>query len=309
MLVYIKDSCILQILDDVTMDDVVGSELIEAKNVENAEMKKEISTEKNNVELIVLTPETLRLNDKLKHGEKLMDPRCGRKFFIGKEKKFQHLLKLLCDAFDVDDVQEEIALWSLNMNKNCIRWVDLQPLLKKKLSDFFKNDRYYIFVEIVPVESSSSSFKKLQQALIFIKQYDASTGSSIFFDHHYFKLDQTVQDMRRHIRKIMKYDGDDKNIAIILDHGNDDQHTHCLLDTNKEIGKIATKSYDTFSATVTFEVLDRHTKPKYLSAFVCDRPTLSKRRKLSKSKPIDQMAENPIRTHQKIASHSTVLKN
>lgn len=262
ILVYIKDSCLAHILRPVDLNDLVSLDLIQN---EEAKEKIEMSREGRNYEVLLFTPEKLQMNSALKHGKSLLDHERCIKFTVGKTKKFSDMLDMIRDAFCLNDATKNISLWMANMQKDTIRYCDFDENKDKELRTLFRRNRANFFAEILPNGECSKAFDKTKHALVFIKEYN---GSQItFFGHHYFDLDQTVQDVQAYIREMIQFEGADEQIAIIEESGVDDRYVNQLIETNQSINEIITRNVDTFSATVTFEILSDNCKPKYLSLF------------------------------------------
>lgn len=264
ILVYIKDSCTPNILRDIGLEDVVSKDLIEAQM---KKQKLEAEFKKKHVEVIVHTAEKLQMNGQLERGKPMMEPRNGFKFAIAKNRNFGDLLQMLKTVFGLSDVQK-IALWLIAPKKPYLtRSIDVEELLDKRVSDEVKKNSLNLFVEIRPFEEPNANIFDVQKhVMVFIKEYHSSQKSLSFFGHRYFELEQTVDDLRAFIREAINYEGKDEDIAIIAEKGGkEDYRQDFLVDSNETIKNFATKSEDTFSTNVTFEILDSNRKPKYLS--------------------------------------------
>lgn len=273
ILTYIKDSEISQILRDVTLDDVVSLDLIQS------EMAKErIFLENRHLEMMIHTSEKLEMNDKIQRGNQLWDKRTGVSFAIEKDQTLNNLLQTLNTAFCLGPNTHKIVLWMVLMEKCAIRMINLDQHLNKNLSMLFKKCSANLFMEILPLEEpNSNQFHQTKHAVIFVKEYNAIKDSLTFVGHQYFKLQQTVQDIRAYIREITQYEGDDEDIAIIGEKGcGDNYNQHLLNDPKQLIQKFAVKHVDTFSAIITFEVLGMQRKSKYISAFLDHRSSIDR---------------------------------
>ncbi|XP_031626452.1 ubiquitin carboxyl-terminal hydrolase 7-like isoform X2 [Contarinia nasturtii] len=305
ILVYIKDSCKSQIMSDVSIQDVMCSDLI---NAETAKELLELTIKKQWIEVIVYTPERLQMNDTLKAGESIMDKRFGLKFLIDKQKSYSSFLDILGRAFKIQNVEKNLVVWALNSQKSAMHILDNDNLIdsEEEVNKIFKKG-CQLFVEICSAEQHLNAFDKTKDALIFIKQYDGDNLT--FVGHSYFSLEQTVRDIQIHIREMIQYDGNDKDIAIIGDMGVDEKYKCRKLHTEQLISKIVSKNKDTHSGTVTFELLsEQHPTEKYLSAFNSSnvstsqsnevkKPLLVHRSRKLPSNVASTQIENGIRVH------------
>ncbi|XP_055326657.1 ubiquitin carboxyl-terminal hydrolase 7-like [Sitodiplosis mosellana] len=264
ILVYIKKSCIPNILRDIILDDVISLDLIKA---EMSKQKMDTLFKEKYIEVTVHTAEKLQMSDNLKCGKLLMEQRFGMTFTIAKNKSFGDLLLLLRSGFGLSDTK--IGLWFITSKKYCIRSFDIQARLNQIISSVVKKNSLNLFMELLSFEEPNANIFDMQKhALIFIKEYDPSTESLTFVGHRYFELEQTVDDLRAFIRETIYYEGNDEDMAIIVETGFDENYRqNVLVDPKQLIQKFATKNVDTFSAFVTIEVLNSNRKPKYLSAF------------------------------------------
>lgn len=264
MLVYIKDECIEQILCDVRMENEVEKNLIEA---EIAKEIQRISMQDRYIEVVVFTPEKLQQTEYYASGKSLFDPNRGQVFTIDKYKQLSDLLLLLVAAFNVGQ-SGVIALWLVNDKKDTVRFCGTEAQSDTMLKNVFKKDRVYLFYELLPMEEAfSCSFNKAEDAFIFIKWYDPSKHSLVYFGHRYFRLQQTVQNVRQFIRDEIGYGDDEHNIAIIVEYGSSNDYSHRLVGKKEKISKITSKNGDTSSAIVVFEIVAESCKPKFLSIF------------------------------------------
>lgn len=255
MLVYIKTSCVPEILRDVTEADVGNKELIECEITKEIE---ELANQHRFYEVIVFTSNALQNDKNLKKSKYLFDPNCGHSFFIEKEKDSNDLYKLLLEGFSA----KSLVLWLLNIKKESIRTCDMQSFRDKPLKKLCNKDQVHLYVE--PLSFSSEPFEKSKQALIFIKEYAAVSTRLIFHTHRYFMLKETVADLQAFIKNALGYDGSTANIAIIVEKGSDEQYSCRKCDPKQTISEIATKFQDTHSAMVVFEIIDIGGRSMYI---------------------------------------------
>lgn len=260
MLVYIKTSCIQEILQDISEDDVDSRELIQCELTKEIE---ELANQHKFYEIIVFTPSLLQNNTNMKRSQYLFDSNRGLTFYIEKEKNFGDLNELLFKELCTKE-DHSLALWMVNIKKHSIRMCDVQSFLDKPLSKTCNKDRVHFYVEILSLKNPTMEFQTNKHALIFIKEYDFISGRLIFHTHRYFMLSETVADLQAFIKDHIKYDGDTKNIAIVVEKGAGDQHSCREWEAKHPISKIATKFSDTHSAMVVFEIIDQNRTPKYI---------------------------------------------
>lgn len=296
ILVYMKNSYIPQILRDIQLDDIASMDSIIA---EIANEKIDKLFKQNHFEVVIYTPEMFQMNTKLKRGSQLYQS-LGMTIFIGKEKTCEDLLRSLISVFHLGPDLKAIKLWPLTMKNGIIRAFDIDQKMDKKIRTLFRNGSVHFFMEIMPFEEPNfNEFDPMKHALIFIKEYTPSNKSLIFVGHRYFELKQTVQDIRAYIREITQYDVDNnEDIAIIEESGClETYHQRLLNDSTELIEMFALNRRDTFSAMITFELLNTHRKPKYLSAFINFRPSISpiSSRKIGSTLPATADPVNQIR--------------
>lgn len=268
MLVYIKNSHLPQILREVSQDAVVSEELIQAELCKEV---KQSTDHEQSFEVIVFTPEKLRMHEAYKRGSNLMDPSFGLTFIIEKETNMGDLVNTLGVAFSLDDPNKSIALWLLDSVNDTVRPCDTVANSDKTLSSIFKKDRVRFFVEILNMveEIELCPFDKSKHAIIFIREHDSSNevGKLSFFGHRYFRLDQTMQVVQSFIENQIGCDYDGKSIALIRESGSEDEYECELLSGNTKISKIVKKRVDTHSAKIVFEFVDENHEPKFITEF------------------------------------------
>lgn len=298
ILVYVKNSYIPQILRDIQLDDIVSLDSI---RTEMANEKTDKLFKQNHFEAIITTTEMLQMNAKLKRGRQLIDHSLGVTIFIEKDKTCEDLLQHLASVFHLGPDLATIKLWQFTVKNEFIQAFDIHRKMERKLRTYFQKNVIRFFMELMPFEEPNLNefkFDLTKHALIFIKEYTPSNKSLIFVGHRYFELKQTVQDVRSYIREVTQYVDNDEDIAIIEESGsNEIYHQRLLNDSTELIEKFATKRKDTFSSMITFELLNTHRKPKYLSAFINLRPSISpiSSRKIAASLQVTAHPANQIR--------------
>lgn len=258
MLVYIKTSCVQEILQDVSEADVCDMALIERELTKEIE---ELANQHKFYEVITFTSSMLQNDNKLKKGEYLFDPKRGQSFFIEKEKSLSDLYDLLRNELRT----ESLTLWLLNVKKGVIRMCDMQSLFDKPLNKLCNKDKVHFYAELPSFEDPPKDpFQKNKHTLIFIKEYDPITKRLIFHTHQYFMLSGTVAEIQEFIKYDIRYDGSADDIAIIVEKGIGEQYSCCECDRYQSISKVATKFSDTYSAFVVFEIVNHGRRPKYI---------------------------------------------
>lgn len=261
MLAYIKTSCVQEILQDVSEEDVGSRVLIERELTKEIE---ELANKDKYCEAIVFTQNVLQNITDLKKGQNLFDSNRGLSFHIEKEKKLDDLYELLLTELFAKE-NYSLALWLVNIKKDSIRMCDTQSYLDEPLNKLCNKDRVHFYVETLPLEHPPlGPFEKNKHALIFIKEYDSMSKRLLFHMHHYFMLNETVADLQAFIKDTISYDGDAESIAIIVEKGIGEQYNCREWEAKHSISKITTKYSDTHAAIVVFEIVDRNDRPKYI---------------------------------------------
>lgn len=265
ILVYVKDSCKSQILNDVSIDEIVELDLIKETTTSKLD---ELKKPHKSVEVIVFTAENLQMKDQLKSSESLLDQQYGRKFFINMDESYEDLLKSLGNAFKVQNAKKNLKVWGITKFKN-LKLLDNEDMINRnvQMNNIVKRLYMLLFVEICSIERPLNAFDKASQALIFIRQYDANrlTNRLTFVDYAYFQLDQTVQDIQTTIQEIIQFKSNENGIAIFADEGFAEKNIHRKLNRRQFIRNLFAKQKDTCSGTVTFEVLSEQNQiPTYL---------------------------------------------
>lgn len=261
MLVYIKTSCIPEILKDVSEKDINAKALIE--NEVTKEIDR-ISNQGSFFEIIVFTSDTLKEHVNLKSGQWLFDPERALSFSIKKDKSLGDLHDYLVAELKVCN-SNSMVLWLLNMKKRSIRWCDMQAHSEKPLKTLCNKDCVHFFVELpsLQVHSPMDPFNKTENAIIFIKEYDSKSKRLIFHMHRYFLLTETVAELQEFIKIYKANDDDTENVAIMVEKGFGDHYSCRKCEANRSIGKIVTKS-ETQSAIIVFEKVFGNHEPKYI---------------------------------------------
>lgn len=269
MLIYIKNSCLPEILREVTWNEVVPKCLIET---EIRKELKQLADKEHSFEVSIFTSEKLRMHDAYKRGKSLMDPSHALTFNVEKDKNLSEFLVMLGTAFRLENPHDSIVLWMLSSNKDTIRTCDFDANSDKPLNSLFRKDHVNFFVDILPVGTKAlSPFDKSKQVIIFIREHDLSIeiGKLSFIGHQYFEIDESIHDIKLYIQEVIGPDVDTKDIAIIAESKFDNQYSCKQYDDSTKIINIASKHGNTYSARIVFEVLtDGNHHAKYISEFV-----------------------------------------
>lgn len=267
ILVYINIESFSRILRDVSLDEVIPKDMIEAELSQEAE---ERFNQDQYFEAVVFTHETLEMCSQCKRGKCLFNRKCAMKnpFHIDKNKSFEDLIQLFVDSLGLAS-QSSFRLWTIDVEKDSIRLCDIRKQSDKLLKTLFKGEREHFFVELMSEEDAALfPFEKSKHVLIFIKHYDPANKKLSYFGHRCFGSSQRAQEIRAYIRDAIQFDGREEKIQLLYESGIDENYSHGLLQPNDIISKFAIKNIDTFFATVVFEILENGCKTsKFLKYF------------------------------------------
>lgn len=260
MLAYVKQSSIEDILREISLDEIVGADLIDV------ELCKELDEQINYdeyFELIVYTSEQFQICDQFKRADGFFNPKYAipNSFFIQRDKSFVDLYELFNSAFGVSD-GKSIYLWSVHVSKDSCRYVG-ECYKNQALRTIFYKDVIHFFVEL----PSLNPFKSNCQVLVFIKEFDTTYNKLLYLNHRYFMYSQRIEDIRKYIWKSIKYDGKIEEIAIMYERGIGDYYTQGLLQPSDQIIRAANQHNRSFNLFVVFEIREINQKPKYLRLF------------------------------------------
>lgn len=283
ILVYIKNSCITNILRDVSVDDIDGRELID---VEMAKEIEELANKHKSYEIYVFTPDRLRENTDLKRGQYLFNPNHALQLCIEKESTLSVLYDLLVAQLDVNE-DHTLGIWLLNMKKKSIRSCDAQLHLNKPLQKLLNKDYGHFYVEMIPL-AQLTQFETSRHVLVFIKEYVSNEQPLTFYKHQYFMLTDTLADLRAYIKnELVTSIESTQKIAIFTENGCDEANDYSCREWHRgeSLSKIAKKFNDTYSAMVVFEIVDRGHASTYGQLFDAKNPP-----KTTKSPADDEIA-------------------
>lgn len=261
ILVYIRTSCIHEILRDVSVEEITDRSLIEQELTKQVE---EFANKHKFYEFTIFTSDALTKNTNLKCGKYLFDSKHGLQIQIEREKSFGDLCCMISTRLGVNE-DKTLALWLLNIKKESIRSCDEQSYLNKPLQKLCNKNGGHFYVEILSLKDSAmGSFENNKHALIFIKQYDSKLKQLTFHKHQYILLYATVGDIRTSIENDMNYNRGTQKIEILLEKGSGEEYNCRTCKANESIGQIASKCNGTHSAIIVFEIIDAGYNSEYI---------------------------------------------
>ncbi|KAK7792272.1 hypothetical protein R5R35_013305 [Gryllus longicercus] len=200
MLVYIRDSEIKNVLQEVTEEDI-PQELVERLQ-EEKRMEQIRRKERNEAHLYMSVQVLLEDSFDGHQGNDLYDPDRAlyRIFRVRKQTTLQELLEMLADSLKYPI--EQIRPWpfSYRSNQTCRpTLIDIEADLHKTVIDVAENQNpWNVFVEVVPPDSGLQalpSFDKDSDVLLFFKLYDPKTKRIHYCGHHYMPVAAKVQEL------------------------------------------------------------------------------------------------------------------
>lgn len=200
MLVYIRDSEISNVLQEVTDHDIpseLADRLAEEKRMEQVRRK-----ERNEAHLYMTVNVLLEDAFDGHQGNDLYDPERApyRVFRVRKLATISDLMDMLSESFKYP--LEQIRPWpfSQRSNQTCRpTLLDLESDLHKNVMDASENQSpWNIFLELLPPDSGAAAlphFDKDTDVLLFFKLYDPKLKRIHYCGHHYLPVTSKLQDL------------------------------------------------------------------------------------------------------------------
>ncbi|XP_018335217.1 ubiquitin carboxyl-terminal hydrolase 7 isoform X2 [Agrilus planipennis] len=200
MLVYIRDSELHNVLQEVTDADIpseLADRLAEEKRMEQIRRK-----ERNEAHLYMTVNVLLEDAFDGHQGNDLYDPERAvyRVFRIKKTATMSELMEMLADSFKYPP--EQLRLWPFSHRSN----QTLRPSLLDLESDLHKNvidaaetqNPWHIFLELLPPDLEQTAlptFDKETDVLLFFKLYDAKQKKIHYCGHSYLPVNSKFSDL------------------------------------------------------------------------------------------------------------------
>ncbi|KAJ8938767.1 hypothetical protein NQ318_009122 [Aromia moschata] len=200
MLVYIRDSELQNVLQEVTDADIpseLADRLAEEKRMEQVRRK-----ERNEAHLYMTINVLLEDSFDGHQGNDLYDPERAlfRVFKIKKMASIAEMMEMLADAFKYPP--EQIRPWPFSQRSNqTVRpsVLDLEADLHKTVIDAAENmNPWNIFLELLPPDSGQTAlptFDKETDVLLFFKMYDPKQKKIHYCGHSYLPVTSKLSDI------------------------------------------------------------------------------------------------------------------
>ncbi|KAL0278652.1 UNVERIFIED_CONTAM: hypothetical protein PYX00_000410 [Menopon gallinae] len=198
MLVYIRDSELKNVLQQVTEEDIpqeLTLRLQEEKRLEQIRRK-----ERSEAHLYMQVNVILEEEFQGHQGNDLvdLDKAHFRQFRVRKQTTVKELMEIFSDTFKCPTAQ--MRPWPLLLRKNTTRRpvaIDLEAEQNKSVVDLSENQNpLTIFLEMLPPDSGKTclpSFDKDSDVLLFFKLYDPKNKKIHYCGHYYMPVNAKVQ--------------------------------------------------------------------------------------------------------------------
>jgi len=200
MLVYIRDSELHNVLQEVTEDDI-PDELVE--RLQEEKKLEQMRRKERNEAHLYMTVQVLMEDSFCGHqGNDLYDPdRVTYKVFrVKKSSTMQELMDHFADAFKYP--VEQLRLWPFGVRSNqTCRPTPLDPELDlhKSVQDISESQNpWNVFLECVSPDSGLTAlppFDKDSDVLLFFKMFDPKAKRIYYCGHHYMPVISKVQEL------------------------------------------------------------------------------------------------------------------
>ncbi|CAH0563456.1 unnamed protein product [Brassicogethes aeneus] len=200
MLVYIRDSELHNVLQEVTENDIpseLADRLAEEKRMEQVRRK-----ERNEAHLYMTINVLLEDSFDGHQGNDLYDPERAlfRVFKIKKLATIAEMMEMLADAFKYPP--EQIRPWPFSQRSNqTLRpsTLDLEADLHKTVIDAAETSNpWHVFLELLPPDSGAQAlptFDKETDVLLFFKMYDPKQKKIHYCGHSYLPVTSKLSDL------------------------------------------------------------------------------------------------------------------
>lgn len=200
MLVYIRDSELNNVLQEVTEADI-PEELVERLQ-EEKKLEQMRRKERNEAHLYMTVHVLLEDSFCGHQGNDLYDPdRVSYKVFrIKKSSTLQELMEHFADAFKYPVDQLRIWPFGVRSNQTCRPTpLDLEADLHKNVQDISESQNpWNVFLECVSPDTGLTAlppFDKDSDVLLFFKMYDPKAKRIYYCGHHYMPVISKVQEL------------------------------------------------------------------------------------------------------------------
>lgn len=199
MLVYIRDSEMKNVLQEVTEKDIPAELVARLQKDKEIEMLRR--KERNESHLYMNVNVLLEDNFDGHQGHDLFDieQTSSRVFKTKKESSVDAVLDTLSKAFGCS--LEQLRVWPFVMKSNQTYrpvYFDWVSDMSKKISDVSDNQPWNIFLEIIPLDAGITTlppFDSDSEVLVFFKLYDPKVRKIYYCGHHYVQSGSTVNDL------------------------------------------------------------------------------------------------------------------